>query len=74
MISLEEQGKAGDVILVRMRQDQRVDASIPWRDAAVERDEQAVGIRPAVDQQPTAVRALDEDGVALSDVEDRHAR
>ena len=74
VIALEKQGKTGDMILVRVRQDQRVDASIPWRDAAVERDEQAIGIGPAVDQQPTAARALDEDRVALSDVEDRHAR
>jgi hypothetical protein len=50
VVALEKQGKAGDMILVRVRQDQHVDAPVPWRDSAVERDEQAVGIGPAVDQ------------------------
>jgi hypothetical protein len=74
VVALEKQGKTGDVILVRVGQDQCVDASVPWRDAAVERDEQAVGIGAAIDQEPTAARALDEDRIALSDIEDRHAR
>jgi len=74
VVALEEQGESGDVILVWVRQDQGVDASVPRRDAAVEGDEQAVGVRTAVDQQPTAARALDKDRVALSDIEDRDAR
>jgi len=74
VVALEEQGESGDVILVWVRQDQGVDASVPRRDAAVERDEEPVGIGTSVDQQPTAARALDEDRVALSDIEDRHAR
>ena len=74
VVALEEQRESGDVILVRVGQDQGVDASIPRRDAAIERDQQPVGIRTTVDQQSAAARALDEDRVALSDVEDRDAR
>ena len=69
-IALEEQGEPGDVVLVRMGQDDRVDPPVPRRDPLVERDEQPVRIRPAVDQQSAAARALDEDRVALADIED----
>ena len=74
VVALEKQSKTGDMILVRVRQDQRVDAPVPRRDPAVEGDEQSVRIRPSVDQEPTAARALDEDRIALSDIEDRDAR
>jgi hypothetical protein len=74
VVTLEQQGEPGHVILVRVGQDQGVDPAIPRRDAAVEGDQQPVGIRTTVDQQPTAMRALDEDRVALSDIEDRDAR
>jgi hypothetical protein len=74
VIPLEEQCEAGHVILVGVGQDQRVDPSIPRRDVAVERDEQPVGIGSAVDEQSATARALDEDRVALSDIEDRDAR
>ena len=74
VVALEEQRESGDVILVRVGQDQGVDPPIPRRDAAVERDQQPVGVRTTVDQQSAAARALDEDRVALSDVEDRDAR
>ncbi len=74
VVALEEQRESGHVILVRVGQDQGVDPPIPRRDAAVERDQQPVGIRTTVDEQPATVRALDEDRVALPDVEDRNAR
>ncbi len=74
VVALEEQGESRDMILVRVRQDQGVDASVPRRDAAVEGDEEPVRIGTSVDQQSTTARAFDEDRVALSDIEDRHAR
>ena len=73
-VSIEEQRETGDMIFVRMAQDQRVDTPVPWRDALVQLDEQSVGIRAAVDEQPTATRAFDQDRVALADVQHRHAR
>lgn len=59
------------MVLVGMRQDHGIDPAIPRRDAAIERHEQPVGIGAAVDEQPAAVRTLDEDGVALTDIEHR---
>jgi hypothetical protein len=76
-IAIEQQREAGDMILVRMRQDDGVQPSVPRRDSPIELDEEPVGIGPAVDEQPPSVGALDEDRVALTDVEDRdpyHAR
>jgi hypothetical protein len=54
-----------------MAQDQDVDPPIPGRDPGVELDDQALGIGSAVDQQPAAPVALDQDRVPLADVEDR---
>ncbi|HEY6012856.1 MAG TPA: hypothetical protein VIU37_02580 [Candidatus Limnocylindrales bacterium] len=70
-IPIEQHRQAGDVILVGVAEDQRVDPPIPGRDVAVERHQQAVRIGAAVDQQPSAAGALHEDAVALADVEDR---
>ena len=72
VIALQEEGEPGDVILVRMREDHGIDPAIPWRDAAIECDQQPVGIRTAIHEESPAARALDEDGIALADVEDRH--
>jgi hypothetical protein len=60
------------VILVRVGQDHDVDAPVPRREALVERLEQAIRIRPAVDHHPAALFPFHEDGVALADVEHRH--
>ena len=70
-VALEQERQAGDMVLVRMAQDDRVDAAVPRRDPAIERHEQAVGIGSAVDEQAAAARALDQDRIALPDVEDR---
>ena len=63
-VPIEQQGEPRHVVLVGMRQHDRIKASIPWRDAPVELDEQAVGVRATVDEQPSAAAALDQDGVA----------
>jgi len=59
------------MVLVRVRQDEDVDATIPGRQAFVECDEEASRVRPAVDDEPSTALALHEDAVALTDVEDR---
>ncbi len=51
VVSLEEERKTGDVILVRMAQHDGVDPAIPRRDSSVEVDQQAIRVRPAVDEQ-----------------------
>jgi hypothetical protein len=55
-----------------MAQDEEVDPTVPRRDAPIELDEEPVGIGTAVHEQPTAAVPLEEDRVALTDVEDRH--
>jgi hypothetical protein len=74
LIPIEQPGEAGHVVLVRVREDHAIDAPVPRRDSLVEHDEQAARIWAAIDEEPTAARALDEDRVALSDVEHAHAR
>ena len=71
-VALEEQRQAGDVVLVRVGQHDEVDAPVPGRQLRIEDDEQPIGIRSAVDEHPAAGVTLDEDGVALSDIEDGH--
>jgi len=44
----EQQGESGDVVLVRVGQDHRVESAIPGRYPSVELDEQPIGIRSAV--------------------------
>jgi len=71
-VARQHDREPGDVVLVRVRQDHQVEAPIPRWEALVECLEQSVGIRPAVDDHSSAAIALDEDRVALPDVEHRH--
>lgn len=71
-ISLEQDGQARDVILVRMRQHDQIDAPVPGRQSFVEHDQQTVRVGTTVDEHPGPGVALDEDGISLSDIEDRH--
>ncbi len=70
-VPLEEQREAGDVILVRVRQDDDVEPAVECRDPLVEEDRKPVGIGAPVDQDATSPGTLDEHGVALAHVEDR---
>ena len=72
-VPLQDPDEAGDVVLVRMRQDDEVDPAIPRRDAGIELHQQPLGVRPAVHQHPAAGPALDEDRVALPDIEHHEA-
>lgn len=49
-VALEQERQPGHVILVGVRQDDRVDPPVPGRDPRVERHEEAVGIGPTIDQ------------------------
>jgi hypothetical protein len=62
------------VVLVGVGQDEDVDPAVPGWQPPIELDEEAVRIRAGVDEHPTAVAALDEDRVALADVEDGDPR
>ena len=70
-VASQQQRESRDVVLVRMGQDHGVQAAIPRRDAAIELDQQPIGIRTAVHQEAATARSLDEDGIALPDVEHR---
>lgn len=73
-VLVEHGDQTGHVILVRMGQDDDVDAPIPRWQALVERHDEAPGVRTAIDQEAAAARSLQEDRIALPDVEDRQAR
>jgi hypothetical protein len=70
-VPIEQQREAADVILVRMGQHDQVEPSVPGRHASVEQRQEAVWIRAGVDQHAAARRTLEEDRIALPDVEDR---
>ena len=70
-VSLEQQGHAGDVILVGMGQHEQVDAAVPGRHVRVEGDKEAIRIGSAIDEHPRAPVGVDEDRVALPDIEHR---
>lgn len=63
--------QATRMVLVGMGQHDQVDVAVPDGDALVEPSHQQVGVRPAVDQEASAVCGLDQDGIPLPDVEDR---
>jgi hypothetical protein len=71
-IPLDEHRQACHVVFVRMGQDDGVDAAIPRRYPLVEGDEEAIRVRPSIDQEAAAPRALDEDRVSLPHVKDRY--
>jgi hypothetical protein len=52
-----------------MAEHENVDSAVPRWQALVERDEEPRRIRTAVDDQPAAPPALDQDPIALADVE-----
>ena len=60
------------MVLVRVAEDHDVDPPIPGRDVLVECHEEPIRVGTAVDEQATTARALDEDRIALPDIEDGH--
>ena len=68
-VARQEETQAGDVVVVRVSQDQGINASIPGRQPLVERDEESVRIGAAIDQESAPAGTLDQNRVALPDVE-----
>ena len=68
-VPLEHQGQPGDVVLVRVAEHEDVDPAVPWRQAFVQRDQEPRRIRSAIDHEPATPPALDQDPVALADIE-----
>ena len=73
LVALEDPGESGNVVLVRVGEHEDVEPPVPRRDARVEREQDAIRVRPTVDQHPRAGPGLEQDGIALPDVEDRQA-
>lgn len=73
-VPAQQDGQAGHVILVWVGQDDRVDAPIPRRELRIERNEETVRIWTAVHEQSSSATTLDENRIALPDVEDRDCR
>ena len=65
----QQPGETADMVLVRVGQQRDVDAPVPDGDALVEAPDEEVGVATAVDEDPHPVVRLDEDRVALADVE-----
>jgi len=72
-VAAQQQRQTGNMVLVRMAEHDDVEAPVPGRDLLVEGTQQALRIRATVDEQPAAAVALDEDRIALADVEDHDA-
>jgi len=68
-IAAQEDGKARHVVLVRMREHERIDPVVPGGESLVEGDQEAARVGAAVHEHPTAAPAFDEDRVALADIE-----
>lgn len=62
------------MVLVRVGEDDGVDSAVPRRQPLVERDEEAIGVGPTVDEKTAPTAALDEDPITLADVENGDAR
>ena len=69
LISLESGHQPGDVVLVRVGQDQDVDAAVPPRQPLPEPAQQEIRIRATVDQHGRPRRRHDQDRIALSYVQ-----
>jgi len=69
-IALKHCGQAADMVLVGMGEDDDIDGPLPPRKRLAEPLQEKVGIGTSVDERDRARRRLDEDRVALPDVED----
>jgi len=73
-IALDEHRQPRDVVLMWVSEDDEVQPTVPRGHISVEDREQAVGVGPAVEQDPSAPWPFDEDGVALAHVQDGHGQ
>jgi hypothetical protein len=71
-VLVDDGHQAGDMVVVRMRQDDRVEPSVPGRNIPIEYVQEDAAVGAAVDEDSAASIALQEDRVALADVEHDH--
>jgi len=57
-----------------MSHHREVDVAVPGRDALIEPAYEQVGIGPAIDEHAGAIGCLQQDGIALADVEHAYAQ
>jgi hypothetical protein len=70
-VAREESREPADVVLVWMGREHDVDPAVPDRDPFVEPADEDVRVAAAIDEDPHPIVSLDEDRVALPDVEHR---
>ena len=58
------------MVLVRVGQQRHVDMAVPGRDTLVEAAHEQIRIGSAIDEQAPAIGGLEQDGIALADIED----
>ena len=68
-VPLEHPHQARHVVLVRMRQDHDVEPAVPRRHPRVQLEQQPLRVRSTVHEHPGPVPRLEEDRVALADVQ-----
>jgi hypothetical protein len=68
-VAFDQQREAAHVVLVGVGEDDEVDPAVPRRNPRVQGHEQPIGVRATVHEQPPSPRRLDEDCVALANVE-----
>ncbi len=73
-IPFEEEREARHVVLVGVGQHDKIEPPVPRREPRVERHQEAVRIRTAVDEEAAAPPRLHEDRIPLADVEDDDVR
>jgi|1186.fasta_scaffold01662_6 hypothetical protein len=73
-VTLKQKREPADMVFVRMRQHDEVEPPIPRRHTRVEQGQKAVGIRARVDEDTATVRPLQEDRVALADIQHRDVK
>ena len=71
---VEDLHQAGDMVLVWMAQDEKVDAAREKRKVRAKATEGQLRVRTAVDQHGRTGRGLDQDRVALADIERSHVQ
>ena len=69
-VAPDEPDESGCMVFVGVREDDDVDAPVPCGHTRIEQGSQAVRVGPAVDQHAPTRSSLDQDRVALPDVED----
>ena len=73
-IAVQDRRESGHVIFVRVREHHEIEPTIPGRDALVEQRDEPVRIGARVDEGATTVGSLEQDRIALADIQNRHVQ